>query len=147
MARRAEKVAWTAIEGGAMPIFEGRRPGRRRRFVALVTAVLASCALMAPSSASAGEDWFCVGVWLHSGWECRTDQRHTLWSVGAYVSNAAPYRICVASATSYWGSQSSDWRCDYTSVSRDFYGSVYGVGVVRNGAPYGWSVGAAAQWW
>ena len=130
-----------------MPIFEGRRRGRRRRLMALVASVFATCALMAPSSASAGEDWFCQGVWLNSGWECRTDQRHTLWSVGAYVTSMSPYRICAASAVSYWGSQNSEWRCDYGSVSRQLNGSVYGVGVVRNGAPYGYSVGAAAQWW
>jgi hypothetical protein len=130
-----------------MPIFEGRRLGRRRGFVALVATVAAGCALIAPTPASAGEDWFCGGVWLNSGWECRTDQRHTLWSVGAYVAYAAPYRICAASATSYWGSQNSDWRCDYTSVTRQLNGSVVGVGVVRNGAPFGYAIGGAAQWW
>lgn len=131
-----------------MPIFEGGRPGRRRRRVlALVATALASSALIAPSTASAGDDWFCGGVWLESTWQCRAEPQRTLWAVHGYVANGSPYRICAASAVSQWGPQNSDFRCDYGSVAKSLYGWVYGVGIVRNGAPHGFSVAVGIQTW
>ena len=130
-----------------MPIFEGGRPRRRRRVLALVATALASSALIAPSSASAGDDWFCGGVWLESTYQCRAVPQRTLWAVHGYVANGASYRICAASAVSYWGPQNSDFRCDYGSVAKYLYNNVYGVGIVRNGAPHGFSVAVGIQTW
>ena len=131
-----------------MPIFGGGRPGRRRRRVLPLAATAATAsALIGPSSASAGDDWFCGGWWLASEQSCRAEPQRVLWSVGGWVANGSPYRICAASATSYWGPMNSDYRCDYGSTSRFLAGWVYGVGVVRNGAPHGYHVAVGIQLW
>ena len=130
-----------------MPIFEGRRRGRRRRATALAATALVAGALVAPSSASAGEDWFCQGAWLESTWQCRSGTQRTLWSVSAVVAGNQYHRICAGSAYSYYGGNNSEWRCDYGSVSRIYNGSVYGVGAARNGATYPYQVAWAIQYW
>jgi hypothetical protein len=147
MARDAEKVAWTAIQGGAMSIIEGRRRGRRQRALALAATALVAGALVAPSSANAAEDWFCGGVWLGSTWQCRASTPRVLWRVSAVVAGNQWHRICAGSAYSYYGGNNSDWACDYGSVSRVYNGSVYGVGAARNGATYGYQVAMAIQYW
>ena len=131
-----------------MPIFERRGLRRPRgRVLAIVATALASAALAAPSPASAGEEWFCGGVWLNSTQQCRGYQANWLGSVNAAVSGYAYHRICAGSATGPWGGNNSEWRCDYGTASRVYYGSVYGVGAARNGAPYGYVVGLAVSYW
>ena len=131
-----------------MSIFDGGRRGRRRRrLLALVASAMMSAALIGPSSASAGDDWFCGNTWLPSTWQCRAQPQHWLWSVGGWVANGSPYRICTASAVDAWGPLNSDYRCDYGSSGRTLNGSVYGVGVVRNGATFGYQVAVGIQQW
>jgi hypothetical protein len=148
IASRAEKVAWTAMKEGAMPIFERRRPRRwRGRVAALVATALAGGALAAPSPASAAEEWFCGGYWLESTQQCRGYSPAWLWSVAGFVGHNQYHRICAASASSTYGYVNSEWRCDYGTVGRVLAGSVYGVGAVRNGAPFGYYVGVGIQSW
>jgi hypothetical protein len=131
-----------------MPIFKGGRPGRRRRRVlALVATAVTASALIGPSTASAGDDWFCGGVWLDSTQQCRAEPQRWLWAVHGYVANGSPYRICSASAVSAWGPQNSDFRCDYGSVAKAIHGSAYGVGIVRNGSPFWFQVAVGIQTW
>jgi hypothetical protein len=131
-----------------MPIFERRGLRRRHgRALALAATVLTGSVLAAPSPASAGEDWFCSGVWLESTQQCRAPWQRWLGSVQTAVSGYAYHRICAGSATSMYGGNNSEWRCDYGTASRVYYGSVYGVGAVRNGAPYGFTVGLSIQYW
>jgi hypothetical protein len=127
-----------------MPIRQ-RRPRRRsRRLCAMATvcACLGTGALALPSSAGAYTDHFCQYTTLGPGWECYAPNRHTLqvvtgWSIGAYQ------RVCVASYTAPWGTQNSNWNCDY-GVAQKFLGGLAGVGAIHNGDP-GWMVTYGTQ--
>jgi hypothetical protein len=118
-----------------MPIHDSRPLRRSKRFCALITTCLALSAgsLAVPSSASAYEEHFCQFALLAPGWECYAPNRHTLQAVRA-VANGY-YRICAASFTSPWGTQNSDWRCDYGEAWKSLGGRVDGVGAIHNGYP------------
>jgi len=120
-----------------MPIRHGQPRRRSKRFCALLTICLAFgvSALALPSPASAWTEHFCQYSSLGPGWECYAGNRHTLqvvraWSIGNYQ------RVCAASYTSPWGSQNSDWRCDYGATEKWLGGRVDGVGAIHNGDPY-----------
>ena len=111
-----------------------RRPRRRVASLAGASALLAAVALGAPSSATAYEQHFCQYAAMPSGTNCYAQYRHTLQRVRGWTINSND-RICASSWTSPWGSQNSDWRCDYTFVEKWLGGKVDGVGAIRNGDP------------
>jgi hypothetical protein len=107
----------------------------RRRFAALAAAgALGGAALAAPSPAAAGEDHFCQYVTMPSGSNCYATTARTLQYVRGWTINTYD-RICAASFTAPFGTQSSDWRCDYGYVEKLLGGRVYGVGALHNGDP------------
>ena len=123
-----------------------RRPLRRsRRLYALLTTCLAlsAGALALPSSAGAYTDHFCQFQSLGPGWECFAPNRHTLQRVQAWSINSFQ-RVCAASFTTPWGSQNSDWRCDYGWTEKYLGGRVDGVGAIHNGDP-GWITAYGTQ--
>jgi len=128
-----------------MPIRHRRPRLRPKRLSALIVtcAALGAGALALPSTAGAYTDHFCQYQALGPGWNCFADNRHTLqlvrgWSLGNYQ------RVCAASFTSPWGTQNSDWRCDYGYTEKWLWGRVDGVGAVHNGDPY-WMTGYGMQ--
>jgi hypothetical protein len=128
-----------------MPI-RNRRPRRRsRRLCALVTisAALGSAALALPSSAGAYTDHFCQFTALAPGWECFAPNPHTLQQVNGWTIGSTQ-RICAASFTAPWGTQNSDWRCDYGATVKFLGGRVGGVGALHNGDP-GWLTAYGTQ--
>jgi hypothetical protein len=132
-----------------MPV-STRRGSRRRTFlpIALAAGALAIAGLALPATASAGSEYFCGGVWLASGWDCRGVDRAYLTSVEGYVlSPGSNTRICAATAVSNWGSLSSDWRCDYVSVIKYLDGSMIAVGAVRNGSTFTWQLWTGVSNW
>lgn len=119
-----------------------RRPRRRLAALTAVSAMLGAAALGAPSSASAYQQHFCQYAYMPSGTNCYAQYRHTLQNVFGWTI-ASDDRVCAASFTSQWGSQNSDWRCEYTYVQKFLGGRVEGVGAIRNGDPqhfYGYGV-------
>lgn len=112
------------------------RPRRRLAAVVGAFALTGALSLGAPSSASAYEQHFCQNVWLASTAVCTAADVHTLQTVTAW-SLSGPYRVCAASYTWQWGTQNSDWRCDYTAAVKSLGGRVVGVGAIRNGATVG----------
>jgi hypothetical protein len=119
-----------------MPIRSLLLHRRSRRLCALLTTCAAlSASALAPSPASAYEEHFCQWVALGSGWECFAGNRHTLQQVNAWSMNSFQ-RICASSFSTPWGSQNSDWRCDYGVTSKWLGGRVVGVGAIHNGDPY-----------
>jgi hypothetical protein len=98
-----------------------------------VTALLGVAALGAPSSASAYQEHFCQYATMPSGTNCYAPTRHSLDTVYGYTIGSTD-RICAASFNVPFGSQNSDWRCDYGSVYKLLYGRD-GVGAIRNGDP------------
>lgn len=110
---------------------------RSRRLCALLAACAAlTVGALTPSSASAYEEHFCQWAVMGPGWDCFAGDRHTLQQVNAW-SLWSFQRVCAASFTSPWGSQNSDWRCDYGVTSKWLGGRVDGVGAIHNGDP-GW---------
>ena len=110
------------------------RPRRRLTGVAVATALLGVAALGAPSSASAYQEHFCQFTTMPSGTNCYAPVRHTLQNVQGWTIGSTD-RICAASFNVPFGSQNSDWRCDYGSVLKLLGGRVDGVGAIRNGDP------------
>lgn len=111
-----------------------RRPRRRLRALAGACALVGAFALGAPASAGAYEEHFCQYVTLTPGMNCYASNRHTLQTVKAW-SVGSTDRVCAASFTAPWGSQNSDWRCDYGYVIKSLGGRVDGVGAIHNGDP------------
>ena len=119
-----------------MPIRNSRPPRRSRRLLALLTTCSAlAIGAAAPTPASAWDEHFCQYAQLAPGWECFAGSRHTLQQVNAW-SLWSFQRVCAASFTSPWGTQNSDWRCDYGVTSKWLGGRVDGVGAIHNGDPY-----------
>jgi len=116
-----------------MPIHDSRPLRRSKRLCALVTTCLAlgATSLALPSPASAYEEPFCVFVYLPPGGECMAQNRHTLEAVKGVASG--PLRICAASFDTPWGTQNSNWRCDWGTVWKSIEGRVDGVGALHNG--------------
>jgi hypothetical protein len=120
-----------------MPIRDLSPHRRTRRLCALLTTCLALGvgAAALPSSASAYQEHFCQYAALGPGADCWAPNRHTLQYVTAYSINSWS-RVCAASFTSPWGSQNSDWRCDYGTAQKYLGGRVAGVGAIHNGDWY-----------
>ena len=111
-----------------------RRPKRLRALVA--SCVLAGACLAAvPSSAGAYTEQFCQWAWMGSGGNCFAGNRHTLQYVDGWSMNTSQ-RVCAASFVTPWGTQNSDWRCDYSWTEKVLLGRVDGVGAIHNGDPY-----------
>ena len=116
-------------------MLDANRRRRRRRLVPLMaTGAVVAAALLAPSSASAYQQHFCQYVVLPPGADCLASDRHSLLAVYgfSYMSND---RVCVATFTSSTGTRNSDWRCDYSSVTKTFSTRLDGVGAIHNGDP------------
>jgi hypothetical protein len=128
-----------------MPIRELRPRKRSRRLCALLTTCLALGvgATALPSPASAYTEHFCQYANMAPGADCWAGNRHTLQAVTAYSINSWS-RVCAASWTTPWGSQNSDWRCDYQVAYKYIGGRVDGVGVIHNGDPF-WIYGYGTQ--
>jgi hypothetical protein len=120
-----------------------RRPRRRLLALAATSAVLGAVALGAPTTASAYQQHFCQYQFMPSGTNCFAQSRHTLQNVFGYTIGSSD-RICAASFTTAWGTQNSDWRCEYEYVHKILGGRVEGVGAIRNGDPQAF-VGYAVQ--
>lgn len=128
-----------------MPARSPKPPRRLLRRRVLLSALLAAaaCALAAPASSGAYTQHFCQYAGMPSGTNCYAGTRHTLqavngWSIDSYQ------RVCAASFDTAWGSQNSDWRCDYGWTQKLLGGRVDGVGAIRNGDPY-WMTGYGTQ--
>jgi hypothetical protein len=126
----------TTIEEGHMPTRILRPPRRSKRLRALLSAcvVAGACAAAVPSSAGAYTEHFCQYAWMGSGADCYAGSRHTLQAVNGWSINTWQ-RVCAASFVAPWGSQNTDWRCDYGSVQKWIGGRVDGVGGIHNGDP------------
>lgn len=111
-----------------------RRPKRLRTLI-LTCTFAAACAAAVPSSAAAYTEHFCQYASLWPGDNCYAGSQHTLQAVNAWSINN-PQRVCAASFTAPWGTQTSDWRCDYGFVQKYLGGRVSGVGAIHNGDPY-----------
>jgi hypothetical protein len=109
---------------------------RPKRLRALVSACILAAAFAAaiPSSAGAYTEHFCQYAWMGSGTNCYAGSRHTLQTVDGWTINSYQ-RVCAASFVAPWGTQNSDWRCDYGWTEKYLGGRVDGVGGIRNGDP------------
>lgn len=116
---------------------------KRLRALVLTCALAGAFAAAVPSSASAWSEHFCQYAGMPSGSNCYAGSRHNLQAVKGYTINGYQ-RVCAASFVSPWGSQNSDWRCDYGYVEKWLGGSVAGVGGIRNGDP-SWMTGYGVQ--
>ena len=118
-----------------MPTRSLRPPRRPKRLRALVIAcaLAGACAAAVPSSAAAYQEHFCQYQPMNAGDNCFAGTRHTLQQVNGYTINDWQ-RVCAASFSAPWGSQNSDWRCDYGTTVKYLYGRVDGVGALHNGS-------------
>ena len=119
-----------------------RRPKRLRALVS-ACALAAAFAAAVPSSAGAYTEHFCQWAYMSPGSNCYAGSRHSLQAVNAW-SMGTIQRVCAASFVAPWGSQNSDWRCDYSFVQKWLGGRVDGVGAIHNGDP-SWINGYATQ--
>jgi hypothetical protein len=117
-----------------MPDTDRGRGRRRLAWLTTASAVLAAAALGAPSPAAAYQQHFCQNVFLLSGTNCHATDRHSLLNVYGFSMNTVD-RVCVATHNWPFGTQNSDWRCDYKTAQKNFTSRVDGVGTVRNGDP------------